>query len=96
MVIVWRTLLALTFSLFLLAAITLPAHTWLVRPAAPLLYVGKISYGIYLWHLPVLSAFIRTGLSSGRKAALIAFSTMMLAAFSWHFFEKPLIDKYRK
>ena len=96
MVIGWRTLLALTFALFLLAAITLPARAWLVRSLAPLLYIGKISYGIYLWHFPVILAFMKTTLPRGRMAVLIIFSTLLLASFSWHFFEKPLIDKYRK
>ncbi|MBR6975930.1 MAG: acyltransferase [Ottowia sp.] len=95
MVIGWRTLLALAFALFLLLAITLPANRWLVRALAPLLYTGKISYGIYLWHLPVIQAIKKTGLSSGRMAALATLSTLLLAVFSWHFFEKPLIDKYR-
>lgn len=96
MVIGWRSLLALTFALFLLAAITLPARKWLVRALAPLLYTGKISYGIYLWHLPVIHAFKRTGLPAGRMATLAVLSTLLLATFSWYFFEKPLIDKYRK
>lgn len=95
MVIGWRTLLALTFALFLLAAITLPARACLVRALTPLLYIGKISYGIYLWHLPVIYAFFKTNLSSGRMTALAALSTLLLASFSWHLFEKPLIDKYR-
>lgn len=92
----WRTLLTLTFALFLLAAITLPTNRWLARALAPLLYTGKISYGIYLWHLPVIHAFKRTGLPAGRMATLAALSTLLLATFSWYFFEKPLIDKYRK
>ncbi|MBR6975929.1 MAG: acyltransferase [Ottowia sp.] len=92
----WRTLLALTFALFLLTATTLPAHKWLVRCLAPLLYIGKISYGIYLWHLPVIHAIMKTGLPSGRMAALATLSTLLLASFSWYFFEKPLIDRYRK
>ena len=95
MTIFWRTLLALTFALFLLTAITLPARTWLVRALAPMLYIGKISYGIYLWHLPVIHAFMKTNLPGGRMAALATISTLLLASFSWHFFEKPMIDKYR-
>ena len=95
MVIAWRTLLALAFALFLLTAITLPVRAWLVRALAPLRYIGKISYGIYLWHLPVIHAFMKTSLPSGRMAALAIISTLLLATFSWHFFEKPLIDKYR-
>ena len=92
----WRSLLALTLALFLLSAITLPVRVWLVRALAPLLYIGKISYGIYLWHFPVIYAFMKTGLPRARMAVLIIFSTLLLASFSWHFFEKPLIDKYRK
>ena len=96
MTVFWRCLLALAFALFLLAAITLPAYKWLVRLLAPLLYIGKISYGIYLWHLPVIHAFMKTGLPRSRMAVLAILSTLLLASLSWHFFEKPLIDKYRK
>ena len=53
MVVFWRTGLALTFGALVLLAAQLPDMTRLL-PLRPLNYLGEISYGIYLWHLPVL------------------------------------------
>ncbi len=95
MVIGWRTLLTLAFTLYLVCAITLPENKYTVLAFIPALYLGKISYGIYLWHLPVITSLMKMNLSAGRMAALTALLTLLLAACSWHFFEKPLIDTYR-
>ena len=60
----------------------------LSRPA--LVYVGQISYGLYLFHLPVLFLVqhVVSG-PSGAAAALI--TTVALAVASWHLFELPII-----
>ena len=62
----------------------------------PLVHVGRISYGIYLWHWPIL-AFFRQFLDTPTngmlpiKPALVAtFWTILLADLSWRFVEKPL------
>ena len=61
----------------------------------PLMYIGKISYGIYLYHL-----FIWWGLyrvleltqpeSSLANAFLLITTTIFFASLSWHFFENPI------
>ncbi|MBR1363446.1 acyltransferase family protein [Bradyrhizobium ottawaense] len=58
----------------------------------PLVYIGSISYALYLWHQPVF-AFARHALmnapSAATVASLILFSGV-LAALSTHYFEQPL------
>ena len=64
----------------------------------PLQYVGKISYGIYLYHVFVLQAFWKLlsvahlpPLDKGPVLFLIVTSvTVAMAALSWKFLEEPL------
>lgn len=57
----------------------------------PLIYIGKISYGIYVLHL-----FVQDYLSRWVEAPAVVFSllaavaTISLAAASWHFIERPI------
>ena len=64
-----------------------------------LVYTGKISYGIYVYHpfvyflLPIL--FYRTGINFFLLPPLLQFSlavgsTVAIAALSWHFVESPI------
>ena len=61
-------------------------------------YLGRISYGIYLYHLPVLvlSRRVVEKLGGqfpgvGPKCFVIAGTiTVLIAAISWHFFEGPI------
>ena len=61
-------------------------------------YAGKISYGIYLYHMPVLlvvSYFMAdTGLAPRAEKGVIALvstlTTFAVAAASWRFFESPI------
>jgi peptidoglycan/LPS O-acetylase OafA/YrhL len=68
--------------------------------AAPVLcWLGTISYGIYLWHLPIMSELFKLGLFSlpGSRtvnlfiAALVP--SIVIAAASWYLMEKPLLNR---
>jgi peptidoglycan/LPS O-acetylase OafA/YrhL len=62
----------------------------------PLRWIGVRSYGIYLWHYPVVvltSPEVDTGGFDPWRAALQAAISVALAALSWHFVEKPI--RYR-
>ena len=62
----------------------------------PIVFVGLISYSLYLWHWPIL-AFLRVrfgsvDLPNSVMAAAIAVS-FILAWLSWRFIEQPIRDK---
>lgn len=71
-----------------------------VLQSRPLVYIGKISYGIYLYHpflraaLPRLLQQFGLGIPPTGYGILVFYSvaSIALAAISWHFFEKPLND----
>lgn len=58
----------------------------------PLVFVGLISYPLYLWHWPLLS-YVRI-IESGKPDAWIIWSfaglSVLLAWLTWEFIEKPL------
>lgn len=93
MVIFWRTGLAITFGALVLIAAQLPD---IARFVPPLDYLGDISYGIYLWHLPVILVLKELSLPGSpveflwmTLAAVIA-----LSALTWHFLERPIIRRF--
>ena len=70
-----------------------------VLVARPVTYLGRISYGLYLLHSPVIWAFERSGLSqllNGSRLvitiyfALVLIVTTTLATVSWQVLENPI------
>lgn len=57
----------------------------------PVVYIGKISYSLYLWHWPLLvSGRLYFGESlTALQAGMLVLASFALAAFSLHFVEAP-------
>ncbi len=97
MVTMWRSLLALAFALVLLFAISIKVTGVPRKLLSPLFYLGTISYGIYLWHLPVLLSLKRLAWVSPSVALALGIGlTCVFASMSWHFFEQPFIERLRR
>ena len=66
-----------------------PARLLSVRP---LRYVGKISYGLYLWHWPIFLVLThaRTGLEGSELFASRCAASFVAAVLSWYLVETPV------
>ncbi|QDT03481.1 O-acetyltransferase OatA [Rubripirellula lacrimiformis] len=63
-------------------------------------YLGRISYGIYVWHLPVLGGFYSLNIDLNAwvpspwhailRTLLLTLLTILLSSLSWILFEKPI------
>lgn len=98
MVTMWRSLLVLSFALVLLFAISIKVLGVPRKILSPLFYLGTISYGIYLWHLPVLLSLKRLAWINPSVALALALGvglTCVFASVSWHLFEQPLMKRLR-
>lgn len=72
-----------------------PATSWL--SARPLVWVGLISYGLYLWHLPLLIVVRQLEIlphALGLRILFVLGISLVVAALSWRFVEQPMIRRY--
>ena len=93
------TLFALGTALFL-AAIHSNPRAVLVRWLAlrPIVWTGRISYGLYLWHFPVFTivgAWL-PDLSPAQSTALKILSTFLCATVSYYVLERPCLNLKKK
>ena len=77
---------------------TLPSR---LLALAPLAFIGKISYSLYLWHWPILKMMDRPFLdflagrgllesfSPGQMRLVLAMVSILVATLSWRFIEQP-------
>lgn len=68
----------------------------------PLAYLGKISYGFFLWHMPVMF-WVRSTLGYDLFAygfwvtvVTTTLLTIAISALSWHFLERPILQAVRQ
>ncbi|MCE0522125.1 MAG: acyltransferase [Methylacidiphilales bacterium] len=65
----------------------------------PLVYLGRISYGVYVYHVFVIIIFspllVPYGLTEDHYAfariAVLLLLTLVISSFSWHYVEKPFL-----
>lgn len=66
----------------------------------PLAYLGAISYGVYLWQVPVILFLGHLGVGGPGDAPLVALValpvTLGVAALSWHLVEQPLLTRVQR
>lgn len=62
----------------------------------PFVFVGIVSYGFYLWHVPVILFAKRLGLLPSDFVAAAALTlpiSLAIATASWHLLERPMIAR---
>ena len=88
-----NTLLALTCAGIVAFSVLVPLR---YLSTGPLTHFGRISYGLYLWHVPVFWVFPLFVLP-GRHIYLVALlkllAAWLVAWVSWRFFESKLIGR---
>lgn len=95
MVIFFRTAIGIAALALLLVAMAWPWRAPQIL-SRPLDFLGEISYGLYLWHLPVILSLQRQNSSEGivflAKAILV---TILLASLSYFVFERHWMRSVR-
>jgi hypothetical protein len=61
----------------------------------PLVFIGLISYSLYLWHQPLLTfvSYFRIAPLTPVAAAVMLAATFLVATASWRFIERPVRDR---
>lgn len=61
----------------------------------PLMFLGTISYGVYLWHWPVACVLALTQAHLGRLAITVSYLavTLALAVLSYRYIEEPILRR---
>ena len=65
-------------------------HAGILLSNGPAIYLGKLSYGIYLWHWPILFALRRLQLQSAAWMAAAVALSVALSVVTHHLWEQPL------
>lgn len=96
-VLAWHTLASLAVAAILLACAASAPWAGRALAARPWLVLGKISYSVYLWHLPVIlwvhslagTETVGSGAAFWGFASLCLLCTLAIASLSWWAVERP-------
>jgi peptidoglycan/LPS O-acetylase OafA/YrhL len=61
----------------------------------PMVYIGQISYGLYLWHYFFISVLGAYGLQSWSRNVPAVAATFLVASISYHVVEQPILRATR-
>ncbi len=59
---------------------------------SPLVWLGRISYGVYLWHYPLFKAVSFVSLSWPLKLCIAVAATLMVSSLSYYLVERPALN----
>ena len=96
---IWRDVPAALGFALVMAAVAHAAAPMRRLGSAPLAYVGRISFGLYLWHVPLMLWLKAHGMLP--SSPLLAFAvalppSLAAAALSWRLVERPVQERARR
>lgn len=62
----------------------------------PLVWLGRISYGVYLWHYPVFKAASVLSLGWPLKLSIATAATLLVSSLSYYLLERPALSLKKK
>jgi peptidoglycan/LPS O-acetylase OafA/YrhL len=91
----WALLPCIGAALIIHAGLDGSTMTGRLLSCRPLVFVGRISYSLYLWHWPifVFARQMTAGALTGRQQAVVVVLSLLLAVLSWYFVEQPFRHK---
>jgi len=100
--VVWPPLTSLAIAA-IIYSISDPSFAWRWLSSSCLIWLGHVSFGIYLWHFQVMRALVLIypdfwddSMTSLIALAIILPITLVLASLSFHFVEKPIMSWGKK
>lgn len=91
----YKTLLSLSFASIILFFCSFEPNGAIRKILSPFYYLGTISYGIYLWHIPIIESLNRVyGVPPTYFLMISLALTIIFASGSWFFFEKRIIEHF--
>lgn len=96
---IWNTLAASMLALILVSkTMPTPKPHWQLLSSRPLVWLGEISFGLYLWHFPIQKLVAQSNITNwstpiGSMSALAICTalTIPMAAASFYWIERPIM-----
>ncbi len=92
------TLMCLGLGLILFKSVNNKNILFNIFKFKPLVFIGLISYSLYLWHWPVISYFKYINMDYLSASQIITSSILIftISTLSWRFVEQPFLHKHPK